>query len=127
MLHAQSCPTLCDFTDCSCQAPLSVEFPRQEYWSGLPFPSLGNPPDPGFKPSSPALSQPEAPSSLYAVAAAAKSLQSCPTLQPHRRPPTRLPRPWDSPVKNTGVGFHFSNMFRQNRTYDLAININIFV
>ena len=38
--------------------------------------------------------------------AAAKSLQSCPTLQPHRRQPTRLSRPWDSPGKNTGVGCH---------------------
>ena len=41
------------------------------------------------------------------LAAAAKSLQSCPTLRPHRRQPTRLPRPWDSPGKNTGVGCHF--------------------
>ena len=40
-------------------------------------------------------------------AAAAKSLQSCLTLQPHRRQPTRLPHPWDSPDKNTGVGCHF--------------------
>ena len=40
----------------------------------------------------------------FTAAAAAKSLQSCPTLQPHRRQPTRLPRPWDSPGKNTGVG-----------------------
>ena len=40
-------------------------------------------------------------------AAAAKLLQSCPTLRPHRRQPTRLPRPWDSPGKNTGVGCHF--------------------
>ena len=39
--------------------------------------------------------------------AAAKSLQSCPTLRDHRRQPTRLPRPWDSPGKNTGVGCHF--------------------
>ena len=37
----------------------------------------------------------------------AKSLQSCPTLRPHRQQPTRLPRPWDSPGKNTGVGCHF--------------------
>ena len=45
-----------------------------------------------------------------AAAAAAKSLQSCPTLdslRPHRRQPTRLHRPWDSPGKNTGVGCHF--------------------
>ena len=41
------------------------------------------------------------------AAAAAKSLQSCPTLQPHRQQPNRLPRPWDSPGKNTGVGWHF--------------------
>ena len=31
----------------ACQAPLSIGFPRQEYWSGLPFPSLGDLPDPG--------------------------------------------------------------------------------
>ena len=42
-----------------------------------------------------------------ATAAAAKSLQSCPTLRPQRRQPTRLPCPWDSPGKNTGVGCHF--------------------
>ena len=40
-------------------------------------------------------------------AAAAKSLQSCPTLRPHRRQPMRLPRPWDSPGKDTAVGCHF--------------------
>ena len=37
------------------QASLSTEFSRQEYWSGLPFPSLGDLPDPGIKPMSPAL------------------------------------------------------------------------
>ena len=41
------------------------------------------------------------------AAAAAKSLQSCLTVQPHRRQPARLPCPWDSPGKNTGVGCHF--------------------
>ena len=41
------------------------------------------------------------------AAAAAKSLQSCLTVRPHRRQPTRLPRTWDSPGKNTGVGCHF--------------------
>ena len=40
------------------------------------------------------------------AAAAAKSLQSCPTVQPHRQQPTRLPHPWDSSSKNTGVGCH---------------------
>ena len=42
------------------------------------------------------------------AAAAAKSLQSCPTLcDPIRQQPTRLPHPWDSLGKNTGVGCHF--------------------
>ena len=36
------------------QAPLSMEFSRQEYWSGLPFPSPGDLPDPGIEPGSPA-------------------------------------------------------------------------
>ena len=35
------------------QAPLSMGFLRQEYWSGLPFPPLGDLPDPGIKPASP--------------------------------------------------------------------------
>ena len=39
----------------ACQAPLSMGFSRQEYWSGLPFPSPGDLPDPGIKPGSPAL------------------------------------------------------------------------
>ena len=34
-------------------APLSMGFPREEYWSGLPFPSSGDLPDPGIKPTSP--------------------------------------------------------------------------
>ena len=45
--------------------------------------------------------------SAAAAAAAAKSLQLCLTVQPHRWQPTRLLRPWDSPGKNTGVGCHF--------------------
>ena len=39
----------------ACQAPLSMGFSRQEYWSGLPFPSPGDLPDPGIEPRSPAL------------------------------------------------------------------------
>ena len=34
------------------QAPLSMGFPREEYWSGLPFPSLGDLPETGIKPMS---------------------------------------------------------------------------
>ena len=39
---AQSCPTLSDPMDYSVQAPLSMGFSRQEYWSGVPLPSQGN-------------------------------------------------------------------------------------
>ena len=44
---------------------------------------------------------------ITAATATAKSLQSCLTVWPLRRQPTRLPCPWDSPGKNTGVGCHF--------------------
>ena len=39
----------------ACQAPLSMGFSRREYWSGLPFPSPGDLPDPGIEPAFPAL------------------------------------------------------------------------
>ena len=39
----------------ACQAPLSMGYPRQEYWSGLPFPPPGDLPDPGMEPMFPAL------------------------------------------------------------------------
>ena len=45
----------CDPMDWSRQAPLSMGFSRQEYWSGLPFPSPGDLPNPGIEPRSPAL------------------------------------------------------------------------
>ena len=58
MFVAQSCPTLCNPLNCSAhQAPLSVQFSRQEYRSGLPFPSPGDLPNPGTEPRSPALPQ----------------------------------------------------------------------
>ena len=83
------------------QAPLSMGFPRQEGWSGLPFPSPGDLPDPGIEPMSPALAggflttePPGKPLATTAAAAAAKSLQSCPTLcdppqmAAHQAPPS---------------------------------------
>ena len=48
-LVAKSCPTLATPCTVACQAPLSVGFSRQEYWSGLPFPTTGNLPHPGIK------------------------------------------------------------------------------
>ena len=53
---AQSCPTLCDPMDSSLhQVPPSMGFSRQEYWSGLTFPSPENLPAPGIKPGYPKL------------------------------------------------------------------------
>ena len=67
------------------QAPLSMEFSRQKYWSGLLFPSPGDLPNPGIESRSPALradTLPFEPSgkSLGHLAAAAKLLQLCLTL-----------------------------------------------
>ena len=55
MLVAQSCLTLCNPMDLALQAPLSMGFSRQEYWSGCPFLPPGDLPDPGIKPRSPSL------------------------------------------------------------------------
>ena len=76
------------------QAPLSVEFSRQEYWSGFPFPSPGDLRDPGIEPCLLCLLPWQVDSlplhhlgspvqgAAAAAAAAAKSLQSCPTATP---------------------------------------------
>ena len=68
----------------ACQAPLSMGFSRQEYWSGWPFPSPGILPNPGIESGSPALQADaltsEPPGKPTAAAVAAKSLQSCSTL-----------------------------------------------
>ena len=48
--------------DCRLTGSFSMGFPRQEYWSGLPFPSPGDLPDPGIKPWSPALQADSLPS-----------------------------------------------------------------
>ena len=48
----QSCLTLCDFMNHSPQAPLSMGFARQEYWSGSPCAPPGDLPDPGINPES---------------------------------------------------------------------------
>ena len=110
------------------QASLSVEFSRQAYWSELPFHSPGDVPDPGIEPRSPALqadsllSEPQGIDafrlwcwrSLLRVPWNARkfSKQSILLLSHFSRvqlcvipqtAATRLPRPWDSPGKNTGV------------------------
>ena len=94
----QSCPTLCDLMDSS-QPGSSVHGifqARVLEWVAISFPMqviflafLTH----NFL--------------IDTATAAAKSLQSCPTVRPHRWQLTRLCRPWDSPGKNTGVGCHF--------------------
>ena len=119
----------------ACQTPLSLEFPRQEYWSGLPFPTPGDLPNPGIKTMSlpsPALAgrffttaTPEisycregsgncickGPDSLYIYYINSYTVcevtQSCLTLQSHGLQPTKLLSPWNFPGKSTGVGCHF--------------------
>ena len=100
------------------QAPLPMEFSRQEYWRGFPFPIPGDLPDSGIEPVSPALAggcfTTELPGKqarhicmCVGVCAHAKLFQSCPTLQPCGLSATKLLCPWNSPSKNTGVGCHF--------------------
>ena len=62
VLVTQSCPTLCDPMDDACKAPLSMEFSRQKYWSGLPFPSPRDLSNPGIKSRSPPLQADSLPS-----------------------------------------------------------------
>ena len=64
----------------ACQAPLPIGFPRQEYWSGLPFPS---------------------PYRKWSHSVVSNSLR------PHGLYTTRLLRPWNFLGKSTGVGCHF--------------------
>ena len=63
-LVPKSCPTLVTTWTVACRAPLSMGFSRQEYWSGLPFPSPGDLPDPGIEPKSPALQTDSLPTEL---------------------------------------------------------------
>ena len=85
------------------QAPLSMGFSKQEYWSGLPFPSSGDLPDPGIKPGSPApqadtlpSEPPGKPSWCFGSVQFSGSLVST-SLQPHElqhaRPPCPSPTP----------------------------------
>ena len=69
-------------------------FPKQEYWSGLPRLPPADLPDPGVKPVS-----------LMSPALAGGFFTTSTTWEAQDM--SRLPDPWDSPGKNTGVGCHF--------------------
>ena len=63
VLVTQLCLTLCKLMAIACQAPLSLGFSRQEYWSEQPFPAPGDLPNPGIcKPGSPMLQTDSLPS-----------------------------------------------------------------
>ena len=95
-LVAHSCPTLVTPGMVARQASLSMGFPRQDYQSGLPFPSLGDLPNPEAEPGSPALqavSLPtEPPGKPTAECESKRHLAVSDSLQP-RGPYS----PWDSP------------------------------
>ena len=108
----QSCPTLWAPSTEARQAPLSMGFSRQEYRSGLPCPSPRDLPDPGIEPTS--LMSPTLASGFCTTSATCCCCCCCRvasvlsnSVRPHRRQPTRLPRPWDSPSKSSGVGCYF--------------------
>ena len=63
-LAAKLCPTLVAPGTAAFQAPLSMGFSRQECWSGFPFPSPGDLPNPGIKPRSPTLQADSLPTEL---------------------------------------------------------------
>ena len=63
-LVAKLCPTLVTPWTVAHQAPLSMGLSRQEYWSGLPFPSPGDLSNPGIEPGSPALQADSLPTEL---------------------------------------------------------------
>ena len=71
-VHSQSCLTLQSPWTVAHQAPLSSKFSRQEYWSGLPFPSPGDFPDPRIEPVS--LASPALTGGFFTTAAPGKPL-----------------------------------------------------
>ena len=84
-----------------------MEFSRQEYWSGLPFPSPGDLSNPGIKPRSPTLQADSLlaePSKKLLLLSRFSRVRLCATPQTAAH---QAPHPWDSLGKNTGVGCHF--------------------
>ena len=123
----QSCfihvPLFATLWTVACQTPLSMEFSRQEYSSGLPCPPPGNLSDPGVKPRS--LTSPASASRFFTAsatweaqlppaAAAAKLLQSCPTLcDPTDRSPSGSPIPGILQARTLEwVAISFSNAWK---------------
>ena len=96
---AQSCPTLRNPMDCSLPGSSSMEFSRQEYWSGVPLPSPMTNLDSILKSRDITLL-----TMVHLVKAMVFPVVMYDSSRPHGLQPTRLLRPWDFPGKSTGVG-----------------------
>ena len=114
-MHAKSlysCPSLCNSMDYSPPGSLTRGFSRQEYWSGLSFPSPGDLPEPGTEPAS--LMSPVLDGRFFTTSTTWEALSvsssvvsnSLESLHPYELSSTRLLCPWNSPGKNTGVHGH---------------------
>ena len=139
-----SCSVLSDFLwppwTVAHQNPLSMEFSKQEYWSGLPFPSPGDLPDPGIELRSSALQaaslsseppgKPLNGSRRWQIpAAAAKSLQSCPTLcDPIDCSPPGSPVPGILQAKTLEwVAISFSNAWKWKVKVKLLSRVRLYL
>ena len=89
-LIAKSCPTLAITWTVAYQACLSMQFPKQEYWSVLPFPPPGNLPDPGMEPSFPCIAggffMSEPPGKLKSISNHGLSAEEQEALRPQKHP-----------------------------------------
>ena len=101
-LLAKPCPTVVTPQTVAHQAPLSMGFPRQEYWSGLPFPPPGDLPNPGIKPGAPALQ--------------VDLLTEPPCVAPHLpRMSPNVTQPWQEPGTPIRLYSHEIHLFSPSR------------
>ena len=94
-------PTLCDPMDCSLPGSSVHGIFRQEYWSGMPFPSAGHLPNPGMEPRSPTL---QADSLSSEPPGKPKSERESHSIMSDSLWPHGLYSPWKFPGQNSGVG-----------------------
>ena len=120
---AQSCLTFCNPTDCARQTPLSrPNILQQKCWSGLPFLSPGDLPDPGIEPGSPELQADSLPSEEYRIPQ--KSVQikmaTCSSILTWRIPWTEGPggcSPWGHKESDTTERVTLSSFLIYTHTY----------
>ena len=110
-LVTKPCRLFCYSMDCSLPGFSIHGISHTRILSGLPFLSPGDLLYPGIKPTSSAMAgeffTTEPPIKVQCCCCCCVSSIVSNSVGPRRWQPTRLPRPWDSPGKNTGVGCHF--------------------